>query len=103
MLLNQVKNAESVLRKIQPVLADIETYVTKPTWKQAPELVRNSVECHHAEFTTMERLAGKALDSRELVPGIPLLKDTCKHTSVHMLLSGLNRLEFCRPCTIDFG
>ena len=94
-LLNQAKNAELVLHKIQPVLVDIETYMNKPTWTQVPELVRNSVERHHAEFTAMERLAGTALDSRELVPGMPLLKDTRKHTSVPLLLSGLNRLEFC--------
>ena len=94
-LLNQAKNAELVLHKIQPVLVDIETYMKKPTWTQVPELVRNSVERHHAEFTAMERLAGTALDSRELVPGMPLLKDTRKHTSVPLLLSGLNRLEFC--------
>ena len=93
-LLVQAKNGDLVLNKLQPILSDIEAAMNKPGWADVPDLVKSTVERHHAKFTNMMSLASSALDATEVIQGIPHLKDTHKHTSGPSLLSGFNRLYF---------
>ena len=93
-LLSQAKNGDLVLNKLQPIVSDIEAAMNKPGWADVPDLVKSTVERHHAKFTNMMSLASSALVSTEVIHGIPHLKDTHKHTSGPSLLSGFNRLYF---------
>ena len=93
-LLSQAKNGDLVLNKLQPIVSDIEAAMNKPGWVDVPNLVKSTVERHHAKFTNMIALASSALDATEVIQGIPHLKDTHKHTSGPSLLSGFNRLYF---------
>ena len=94
-LLAQAKNGDLVLNKLQPIVSDIEAAMNKPGWVDVPNLVKSTVERHHAKFTNMIALASSALDATEVIQGIPHLKDTHKHTSGPSSLSGFNRLYFC--------
>ena len=93
-LLSQAKNGSLVLNKLQPIVSDIEVAMNKPGWADVPDLVKSTVERHHAKFTNMMSLASSALDATEVIQGIPNLKDTHKHTSGPSSLSGFNRLYF---------
>ena len=93
-LLSQAKNGDLVLNKLQPIVSDIEVAMNKPGWADVPDLVKSTVERHHAKFTNMMSLASSALVATEVIHGIPHLKDTHKHTSGPSLLSGFNRLYF---------
>ena len=93
-LLAQAKNGDLVLNKLQPIVSDIEAAMNKPGWVDVPNLVKSTVERHHAKFTNMMALASSALVATEVIQGIPHLKDTHKHTSGPSLLSGFNRLYF---------
>ena len=93
-LLSQAKNGQLVLNKLQPIVSDIEAAMNKPGWADVPNLVKSTVERHHAKFTNMMSLASSALDATEVIQGIPHLKDTHKHASGPSLLSGFNRLYF---------
>ena len=93
-LLSQAKNGSLVLNKLQPIVSDIEAAMNKPGWADVPDLVKSTVERHHAKFTNMMSLASSALDATEVIQGIPNLKDTHKHTSGPSSLSGFNRLYF---------
>ena len=94
MLLSQAKNGDLVLNKLQPIVSDIEAAMNKPGWVDVPNLVKSTVERHHAKFTNMMALASSALVATEVIQGIPHLKDTHKHTSGPSSLSGFNRLYF---------
>ena len=93
-LLSQAKNGDLVLNKLQPIVSDIEAAMNKPGWVDVPNLVKSTVERHHAKFTNMMALANSALVANEVIQGIPHLKDTHKHTSGPSSLSGFNRLYF---------
>ena len=93
-LLSQAKNGNLVLNKLQPIVSDIEAAMNKPGWADVPDLVKSTVERHHAKFTNMMSLASSALDATEVIQGIPNLKDTHKHTSGPSSLSDFNRLYF---------
>ena len=93
-LLSQAKNGDLVLNKLQPIVSDIVAAMNKPGWADVPDLVKSTVERHHAKFTNMMSLASSALDATEVIQGIPNLKDTHKHTSGPSSLSGFNRLYF---------
>lgn len=77
------RNAEAVIAKLEPAVAECSRAIAKDKWQQVPDVLRKPIEAKHTQWTEMIALATSALDAGVIVHGIDRVQDHGSNKRIH--------------------